>query len=134
MTGSSLAWGAAGTLSIYSVDQVTRQVYGHGHEGAMLERQAQTFEQVSRHVGVHTAAMIASIKDASNQTVTDTAAMSYATQILAQKWSSSSENIITDTGALASTPIGANFPGRKRRIPHHSGSFRSPGQIRARGQ
>lgn len=95
-----LAWGVAGALGIYSIDQVARQIYSSGREGAMLERQAQTFEQVARRVGVSAAAMVNSIKAASRETITDAEAMGYATQILAQKWSSSSADIVGDTARL----------------------------------
>ena len=95
-----LIGGVAASLGLYSIDQIGRNVYEAGRSGAQLERMAVTFEQVARRVGVSSDAMIASIKAASKQTITDSEAMSLGAQILAQKWASSSDDVIGDTGRL----------------------------------
>lgn len=100
MTPGMMAGSALAAVGVYSVDQVARATYESGRSGAMLERQAQTFRQVAQRVGVAADAMIASIKKASKETITDADAMGLGAQVLAQKWASSSADIVGDTGRL----------------------------------
>lgn len=100
MTPGMMAGSALAAVGVYGVDQVARATYESGRSGAMLERQAQTFRQVAQRVGVAADAMIASIKRASKETITDADAMGLGAQVLAQKWASSSADIVGDTGRL----------------------------------
>lgn len=95
-----LIGGVAASLGLYSLDQVGRNIFDAGKSGAQFERQAATFEQVARRVGVSADAMIRSIQKASNDTIPATEAMGFGAQILAQKWSSSSRDVVGDTGKL----------------------------------
>ena len=93
---TNLLYGAAGALGIYSADQVARQLYGGGREGAQQIRQMETFRQFAGRLNVDANALIAGIKKASNETITETDAMGIAAQTLAQKFAASSSDIVGD--------------------------------------
>ena len=65
----NLLYGAAGALGIYSADQIARQTYGAGREGAQQIRQQATFEQFAGRLGVDANTMTQAIKRASNETL-----------------------------------------------------------------
>jgi hypothetical protein len=100
MTPGMMAGSALAAVGVYSVDQTARAIYQGARLGAQAERTAVTFEQVSRRVGVSADAMVRAVREASRNTITDMDAMSIGAQILAQKWSSSSKDIVGDTADL----------------------------------
>ncbi len=100
MTGTSLAMGAAAAVGIYSVDQVARTALDWGRQGAQQERMAQTFEALSRRTGQNAGRLVASIRQASQETITDMDAMGLASQVLASKWSGNLGSLDKDMGTL----------------------------------
>lgn len=100
MSGTSLAYGAAAALGIYSVDQVVRQGLDWGVQGARQMRMAETFEAMAQRTGQSSQKLVAAIRQASQETITDMDAMGLAAQVLAQKWAGSITTLDTDMATV----------------------------------
>ena len=93
---TNLIYGAAGAVGLYSIDQVARNLYNAGTEGAQQIRQQATFEQFAARLNISADGIIKAIKRASKETITETDAMSLAAQVMAQKFATSSSDITGD--------------------------------------
>lgn len=93
---TNLMYGAAGALGLYSIDQVARNLYGAGAEGAQQIRQQATFEQFAARLGLSANKIVEAIKRASKETISETDAMGLAAQVMAQKFAGSSRDITGD--------------------------------------
>lgn len=87
---------AAGGLAAFGVAQVGQQIYGAGASGAQSIRQQATFKEFAARMGQDANAIIAAVKRASRETITEFDAMGLASQVLAAKFSQGSTNIAGD--------------------------------------
>lgn len=100
MSGTSLMYGAMGALGVYSLDQVVRTGLDWGRQGAQQMRMAETFEALAQRTGQSSQKLVAAIRQASQETVTDMDAMGLAAQVLSQKWASSTTTLDSDIATV----------------------------------
>jgi archaellum component FlaC len=91
---------AAGGLGVFGAVQAGQALYDTARQGAVLQRQAATFSEFSRRMGVDAAAVVAAVRSASNATITEFDAMGLASQVLASKFAQSSADIAGDLGTV----------------------------------
>ncbi|MBP8293218.1 MAG: hypothetical protein KAX65_10620, partial [Caldilineaceae bacterium] len=91
---------AAGGLGAFGVAQLAQQTYDSARQGAVLQRQAATFSEFAKRMGVDAAAVVAAVQNASNATITEFDAMGLASQVLASKFSQSSTDIAGELGTV----------------------------------
>jgi hypothetical protein len=90
----------AGGLAAYGVAQLGQQAIDAGSQGAQLMRQQATFNEFSARMGQNAAAIIAAVRSASRETITEFDAMSLASQVLASKFAENSTDIAGDLSTV----------------------------------
>lgn len=100
ISGTSLMYGAMGALGVYSLDQVVRTGLDWGRQGAQQMRMAETFEALAQRTGQSSQKIVAAIRQASQETITDMDAMGLAAQVLSQKWAGSITTLDTDIATV----------------------------------
>lgn len=127
MSWGSLIGGAGAMVGLYGADQLARGTYDAGRSGAQQMRQEDSFRQFAASQGRSAEALVASIRKASNETITATDAMGLASQVLAQKFAASRGSITSDLDTLV------KFARRASQIYRdESGAFLSTQEIFAR--
>lgn len=85
-----------GGLGLYGADQVVSQSYNFAKTGAQQLRTMETFANLAKNVGADADDMLDAIQRASSGTISEFDAMSYASQLFAQKFAGDVTNIESD--------------------------------------